>query len=175
MVCRSCHVVTSGGSHLEGQSRSIDSYVHAIHRFQAFDVDEVDFNDPVEKAKYEEHTEFLFPDFAAINCERCHTDERAVDNGSRGTFDIPDQSKSMPGLLSATDESPGISDTPEVVVGPAARACGGCHRAAFINEGDAGGYVTFNEHTKRFGYRVENDDDDNMLYTIINYIMGLFQ
>ena len=51
VVCRSCHVVTSGGSHLEGQSRSIDSYVHAIHRFQAFDVDNVDFDDPVEKAQ----------------------------------------------------------------------------------------------------------------------------
>lgn len=177
VVCRSCHVVTSGGSHLEGQSRSIDSYVHAIHRFQAFDVDNIDFNDAVEAAKYEEHTEFLFPDFAAINCERCHTEERAVDNMARGTFDIPDQSKSMPGLLSATDELPGfnINATPEVVVGPAARACGGCHRAQFIKEDNVGGYVTFNEHAKRFGYRVENDDDDNMLYTIISYIMGLFQ
>jgi len=175
VVCRSCHVVTSGGSHLQGQSRSIDSYVHAIHRFQAFDVDNIDFDDPVEKAKYEEHTEFLFPDFAAINCERCHTEQRAVDNGARGTFDIPDQSKSMPGLLSATDESPGISDTPEVVVGPAARACGGCHRAQFIKEGDSNGYTLFNEHTKRFGYRVENDDNDDLLYTIISYIMGLFQ
>jgi OmcA/MtrC family decaheme c-type cytochrome len=179
VVCRSCHVVTSGGSHLQGQSRSIDSYVHAIHRFQAFNVDEIDFNDPVEKAKYDEHVEFLFPDFAAINCERCHTDERVVDNGMRGTFDIPDQSKSMPGVLSATDESPGISDTPAVIVGPAARACGGCHRAAFINKGDAGGYVTFNEHTKRFGYRVEVDTDNTagtnaMLNMIIDYIMGLF-
>jgi hypothetical protein len=177
VVCRSCHVVTEGGSHLEGQSRSIDSYVHAIHRFQAFDVDEIDFNDPVEKAKYEEHVEFLFPDFAAINCERCHTDERFVDNVSRGTFDIPDQSRSMPGLLSATDELPGfnLNATPEVVVGPAARACGGCHRAQFIKEDDPGGYAVFNEHTKRFGYRVENDDDDYMLYAIIKYIMGLFQ
>jgi OmcA/MtrC family decaheme c-type cytochrome len=173
VVCRSCHVVTSGGSHLEGQSRSIDSYVHAIHRFQAFDVDEIDFTDPVEEARYEEHTEFLFPDFATINCERCHTETRAVDNGMRGTFDIPYQSFSMPGFLSATDESPGISSTPEVIVGPAARACGGCHRAAFINEGDNDGYVTFNEHTKLFGYRVEGDDD--LLYAIISYIMGLFQ
>jgi len=177
VVCRSCHVVTSGGSHLEGQSRSIDSYVHAIHRFQAFDVDEIDFTDPVEKARYEEHTEFLFPDFAAINCQRCHTESRAVDNGMRGTFDIPDQALSMPGLLSATDELPGFNfnATPEVVVGPAARACGGCHRAQFIKEDDTGGYAVFNEHTKLFGYRVENDDDDYFLYSIISYIMGLFQ
>jgi OmcA/MtrC family decaheme c-type cytochrome len=175
VTCRSCHVVTSGGSHLEGQSRSIDSYVHAIHRFQAFDVDKVDFNDPVEKARYEEHTEFLFPDFATVNCERCHTATRTVDNGLRGAFDIPDQSRSMPGLLSPTDESPGITATPEVVVGPAARACGGCHRAQFINDGDNNGYVLFNEHTKDFGYRVENDDNDNMLNSIISYIMGMFQ
>ena len=170
-------MVTSGGSHLEGQSRSIDSYVHAIHRFQAFDIDNIDFDDPVEKARYEEHTEFLFPDFAAINCERCHTDARDIDDGMRKPYDIPDQSKSMPGLLSATDEIPGmnINATPEVVVGPAARACGGCHRAQFIKEDDAGGYIAFNEHTKRFGYRVENDDNDNMLNAIIAYIMGLFE
>ena len=174
-------MVTSGGSHLEGQSRSIDSYVHAIHRFQAFDVDNIDFTDPVEKAKYEEHVEFLFPDFATINCERCHTQHREVDKVggeyARGTYDIPDQSKSMPGLLSGTDEISGmaIPETPEVVVGPAARACGGCHRAEALEEDDLGGYVAFNEHAKRFGYRVENDANDEMLYAIIDYIMGLWQ
>ena len=36
VVCRMCHITKSGGSHLEMQSRSIDSYVHAIHSFQAF-------------------------------------------------------------------------------------------------------------------------------------------
>jgi OmcA/MtrC family decaheme c-type cytochrome len=177
VVCRSCHVVTSGGSHLQGQSRSIDSYVHAIHRFQAFDVDNIDFTDPVEQARYEQRVEFLFPDFATINCERCHRDARDVDNGNRLPFDIPDQSKSMPGLLSATDEIPGfnINATPPVVVGPAARACGGCHRAQFLKEDDQEGYVAFNEHTKRFGYRVENDENDSVLYTIISFIMGMFQ
>jgi len=177
VVCRMCHVVTSGGSHLEGQSRSIDSYAHAIHRFQAFDVDEVDFDDPVEKAKYEEEIEFLFPDFATINCEACHTEERAVDEGRRLPYDVPDQSKSMPGLLSATDEIPGVIplSTPEVVVGPAARACGACHRAEFIKENDAGGFASFNQHTKEFGFRIENDDDDNALYIIIKSIMGMFE
>jgi len=168
VVCRMCHVVTSGGSHLEGQSRSIDSYVHAIHRFQAFDVDEVDFTDPVEKALYEEHVEFLFPDFATINCMACH---------NSGKFNVPDQSKSMPGVLSATDEIPGVipATTPEVVVGPAARACGACHRAEFINENDAGGFASFNSHTKEFGYRVENDANDSVLYGIIDKIMSMFQ
>ena len=34
-VCRMCHIVKSGASHLEMQSRSLDSYVHAIHSSQA--------------------------------------------------------------------------------------------------------------------------------------------
>ncbi len=168
VVCRMCHVVTSGGSHLEGQSRSIDSYTHAIHSFQAFDVDEVDFSDPVEKAHYEEHVNFLFPDFATTNCMACH---------DSGKFNVPDQSKSMPGLLSAADEVPGgpSATSPEVVTGPAARACGGCHRAAYINADDAGGYAAFNQHTKDFGYRIENDDEDSILYTVIEKIMSLFE
>ena len=173
VVCRSCHVVTSGGSHLEGQSRSIDSYVHAIHRFQAFNIDEIDFSDPVEAAKYEQHIEFLFPDFATINCERCHAHSREIDNGMRLAYDVPDQSKSMPGVLSATDETAGndIPATPAVVVGPAARACGACHRAQFIKEGDPGEYLAFNQHTKVFGYRVENDANNAMLNAIIDFIM----
>ena len=168
VVCRMCHVVTNGGSHLQGQSRSIDSYVHAVHSFQAFDVEDVDFTDPVEAAHYEEHINFLFPNFATVNCQACH---------KAGKFNVPDQSKSMPGLLSATDEIPGVipSNTPEVVVGPAARACGGCHRAKLINEDDAGGYAAFNQHTKDFGYRVENDADDMVLYGVIDKIMSLFQ
>jgi OmcA/MtrC family decaheme c-type cytochrome len=167
VVCRMCHVVTSGGSHLEGQSRSIDSYAHAVHRFQAFDVDEVDFTDPVEAKHYEEHISFLFPDFATVNCMACH---------NAGKFNVPDQSKSMPGVLSATDEIPGVipATTPEVVTGPAARACGACHRAQFIKENDAGGFTAFNQHTKDFGYRVENDPDDRVLFGVIEKIMSMF-
>ena len=81
----------------------------------------------------------------------CHVASRAVDNGRRAAFDVPDQSKSMPGLLSATDEISGISAAaPEVVTGPAARACGGCHRAQKLNAGDTGGAASFNSHTKGF-------------------------
>ena len=43
VVCRLCHITKSGGSHLELQSRSIDSYVHAIHSSQAFDIGDIDF------------------------------------------------------------------------------------------------------------------------------------
>jgi hypothetical protein len=31
VVCRLCHTTKTGGSHLEMQSRSIDSYIHSIH------------------------------------------------------------------------------------------------------------------------------------------------
>ena len=175
VVCRMCHVVTSGGSHLEGQSRSIDSYVHAIHRFQAFDVDNVDFTDPVEAAKYQEHIEFLFPDFATINCEACHTNERAVDNGTRVAYDVPDQSKSMPGVLSGTDEISGVvpATTPSVVVGPAARACGACHRAEDLNEDGAGEYIALNQHMESFGYRLQAKT--GVIDTVIKTIMSMFQ
>ena len=62
VVCRMCHITKSGGSHLEMQSRSIDSYVHAIHSFQAFDIGDIDFADPVEAMQYEHHIEFPYPD-----------------------------------------------------------------------------------------------------------------
>ncbi len=167
VVCRMCHITRSGGSHLEGQSRSIDSYVHAVHSFQPFDVDSVDFTDPVEEKHFEEHIGFLFPDFAAINCKACHND---------GAFNVPDQSKSMPGLLSATDELSGrtVCGDPEIVTGPAARACGGRHCAVKINEDAAGDLASFNAHIKTFGYRVENDDDDTVLNSIIETIMSIF-
>jgi len=51
VACRVCHTTLNGGSHLEMQSRSIDSYVHAIHSFQAFDVKNVDFSNPIALAQ----------------------------------------------------------------------------------------------------------------------------
>ncbi|MGA9575309.1 MAG: hypothetical protein WBS20_15320, partial [Lysobacterales bacterium] len=42
-LCKHCHVPSSGGSHLEMQSREIASYVHAIHKFQAFDPGDINF------------------------------------------------------------------------------------------------------------------------------------
>ena len=52
VVCRLCHITKAAGSHLELQSRSIDSYTHAIHRFQDFDTGTIDFTDPVEAMEY---------------------------------------------------------------------------------------------------------------------------
>jgi len=173
-VCRTCHVGLSGASHLEMQSRSIDSYVHAIHSFQAFDIGDVNFLDPVEAMRYDLHIEHVFPNFTIKNCEACHNESM---------FEVPDQSKSMPGLLSASDKietwDRNIGDVPAYVSGPASRACGACHRAHFINEDEAGELVSFNQHTKQGGYLIEGGTDDmeidDILMTVIDYIMALFK
>lgn len=175
-VCKHCHTTTFPGSHLELQSRAIDSYVHGIHSFQLFDGDDVAAaNDPVFDARAEQHIKHTFPNFTIRNCEACHL---------AGTYEVPDQSKSMPGVLS---KSYSISDRaigtlPEYVTGPASRACGGCHRADFINADNAGELTSFLAHTGTFGTLVENDDpdsdadnNDEILFGIIDKIMSLFE
>ncbi|MDF1564837.1 MAG: hypothetical protein P1V51_17475 [Deltaproteobacteria bacterium] len=166
VVCRMCHITKSGGSHLEMQSRSIDSYAHAIHNFQAFDSGDVDFTDPVEKMRYELHIEHTIPTFTAKGCEACH---------NPGTYDVPDQAKSMGGLLSGSDTwnvDRAIGDVPSVIVGPGARACGGCHRAELINEDDANGLLALNQHFASNGYRVE---DTSLLEQIAAVIASFFE
>jgi OmcA/MtrC family decaheme c-type cytochrome len=191
-VCKNCHNVTFTGSHVEMASRSIDNYVHAIHSFQAFDPgDTFEVFDPVLAARYNQHVHHTFPNFTIRNCEACHLD---------GTFDVPDQSKSMPSASSTSDtvatwyemvstggnipssiasEVPAgrnIGTVPEMVTGPASRACGGCHRAEFINVDDAGGLASWNAHTEAFGTFVENDPtDDSVLFEVIDKIMSLFE
>jgi OmcA/MtrC family decaheme c-type cytochrome len=151
-LCKQCHVPSSGGGHLEMQSREIASYVHAIHQFQVFDTDEIDFSDPVFAKRYEHHIGFVFPNFTIKNCEACHLP---------GVYNVPDQSESLPAVLSASYENDtwdrSISDVPSYVVGPASKACGACHRAHLINADDAGGLASFNQHTKQNGYLVEED------------------
>ncbi len=171
VVCRMCHITKSGGSHLEMQSRSIDSYVHAIHSFQAFDIGDIDFADPVQAMHYEHHIEFPYPNHGVTNCDSCHVE---------GTNNVPDQSKSLPGLLSPSDQINGwernIGEVPEYVTGPASRACGGCHRAELINEDSAGGLAVFNLHTEQGGYLIEAGEDDiGTLTTVIDSIMALFK
>lgn len=160
-VCRICHEVSNAGSHLEMQSRSIDSYVHAIHSFQAFDLEGIDLTDPVQKMKYEEHTASTFPNFTIKNCESCHVDRAS--NGTT-TYDVPSQAKSMPGLLSGNETLKGgtrnIGTVPAYVTGPAVRACGSCHRSQMITAeeglGDAAGLAVLNSHFFKEGYLVEN-------------------
>jgi OmcA/MtrC family decaheme c-type cytochrome len=169
VVCKNCHNPTYAGSHLEMASRSIDSYVHAIHSFQPFDLDDVAAaNDPVEDARTELHKHHVLPTFTAKDCEACHV---------AGTFDVPDQSKSMPGVLSASWDiaDRNIGTVAEAVTGPASRACGGCHRVEWINEDMAGDLASFDAHTDAFGTYVENDDEDIILYGIIDKIMSMFE
>ena len=202
-TCRNCHVVTNGGSHLEMQGRSLDSYVHGFHSFQGADLDD-DFAAPFDAVlakRYDNHIKHAFPYFTALACEACH---------NPGTYNVPDQSKSMPGLLSdswtpdmdtwyqmvlpahgnddwmAAVEDPAgrnIGDFPEYVVGPASRSCGSCHRAEWLNEDDAGSLASFIAHTDAFGTLVENDTDDTQgtslddefLFGIIDKIMTWFE
>ena len=169
-VCRTCHVVSSGGSHLEMQSRSIDSYVHAVHSFQAFDIGDIDFENEVVATKYELHSEHVIPMFTIKNCEACHIE---------GTYEVPDQTKSLPGILSGSDEvttkDRNIGDVPEYVAGPAARACGACHRANLIKEDEASKLASFYQHTKAGGYLIETGDDEaTALSMVIDDIMAYF-
>jgi OmcA/MtrC family decaheme c-type cytochrome len=171
VTCRLCHTTSSGGSHLEMQSRSIDSYVHAIHSFQAFDIGDINFADPVATMRYELHIEHKYPNFTIKNCKSCHND---------GAFEVPDQYNSLPGVLSAADKLTNkdrkIGAVPAYVTGPASRACGSCHRAELINEDEAGELIAFNQHTKQGGYLVEGGSDISaVLRAAIDYIMGLFQ
>ena len=166
-VCRTCHVTLAGASHLELQSRSIDSFVHAIHSFQDFDIGDIDFGNPVEAMEYEEHITHTFPNFTIRNCEACHIP---------GVYNVPDQTKSLPGIQSASDvvSDREIQDVPSFVTGPASRACGGCHRAQFIKEDDAVGLAAFNRHIRMGGYLLENTDD-SLLDTVIKAIVGGFE
>jgi OmcA/MtrC family decaheme c-type cytochrome len=167
-LCKQCHVPGSGGSHLEMQSREIASYVHAIHQFQVFDTDEIDFSDPVFAKRYEHHIGFVFPNFTIKNCEACHLE---------GVYDVPDQAESLPAVLSASYENDTwdrkIGGVPSYVTGPASKACGACHRTHLINEDDASGLTSFFKHTKDGGYLVE--EEEMPWDEVVAEIMALFE
>jgi OmcA/MtrC family decaheme c-type cytochrome len=165
VVCRLCHTTVSGASHLEMQSRSIDSYVHAIHAFQAFDIQSVHFDNAVQSMYYDLKIESHFPTFGLTDCEACH---------NKGKYNVPNQSKSLPGLHSASRDTlfgrnRKIDGVPSYVTGPASRACGSCHRVEWINEDDAVGLASFNSHTRTNGYLLASPPAD--VFTEINRIM----
>jgi hypothetical protein len=91
-----------------------------------------------------------------------------------GKYGVPDQARSLPSLHSASDEVDGrnIKNVPAYVMGPAARACGGCHRAQMIRADDANKLAAFNQHVKTFGYLVENDD--GVWDAVVDKIMSIF-
>ena len=171
VVCRMCHIVKAGGSHLELQSRSIDSYVHAIHSFQVFDLGNVNFADPVEALEVEHHVNFPYPTHGVTNCESCHL---------KGKYEAPDQGKSLPGILSASSDNDtltrDIAGIPATVVGPATRACGGCHRAALINEDAAGDLMVFSKHIQNGGYMIEAGETPVATWqSVVDQVMKLFK
>jgi OmcA/MtrC family decaheme c-type cytochrome len=181
-VCRICHEVSSAGSHLEMQSRSIDSYLHAIHSFQPFDPGDVNFDDPFARVEYEHHVNSQFPRFGT-DCESCH---------KPGTYDVPDQSKSMPSLMSGIDNcATGTTPVPNCaaanrniapgaygqwVTGPAVRACGACHRAETLTAedgaGDPGALSALMGHWAANGYIVYVTDSASDLWkAVVKYVM----
>jgi OmcA/MtrC family decaheme c-type cytochrome len=185
-VCKHCHNPTYGGSHLEMQSRSIESYTHAIHTFQDFDVGDIfEEFDPVFAKRYDQHINHVFPNFTIRNCEACHND-------SVVTYNVPSQSESLFGVQSASDtvdtwyslndddlavEDPSgrnIGSVPSYITGPASRTCGSCHRARFINDDGAGELASFNAHTDAFGTLVE-EQSPSLIYEAINKVMEMFQ
>jgi OmcA/MtrC family decaheme c-type cytochrome len=171
VTCRMCHITKSGSSHLEMQSRSLDSYIHALHAGQVLDIADIDFTDPVQAMHYNHHIEFPFPTHGSTNCEACHVE---------GMYNMPDQTKSLPGILSASETLSGtvrtIGAIPSVVTGPGSRACGGCHRAELINEDAVSELIPFDIHTEQGGYMVEAGDVPTAtLNSVIDQIITSFK
>jgi OmcA/MtrC family decaheme c-type cytochrome len=171
VACRMCHVVKSGASHLEMQSRSLDSYVHAIHAGQPFDIGDINFADPVQAMEYNHHIESTYPKHGITDCESCHLP---------GTYDVPTETESLPGLLSGSDTLTGmdrkIGDVSSYVTGPAARVCGSCHRAELINEDAASELLSLYQHFQNGGYLVQAGDEPvTTLMDVINQIMANFK
>ena len=180
--CRLCHWVGTGSSHLEMQSRSIDSFVHAIHSYQFMDSKSVVFSDAFAAFEYMEHTTSVYPNFTIQNCESCH---------NPGTYNVPSIRGSLPGISSASWAFTGkttnipayvaspLAGIPAVVSGPADRACGSCHRSIVINQDKLAdftvawpglpggapatnvatwGLTSFNAHTGQYGFRTTKAD-----------------
>ena len=170
VVCRLCHITKAAGSHLEMQSRSLDSYVHAIHAGQAFDIGTINFKDPAAQMEYNIYSELPFPKHGITDCEACHV---------QGSYDVPTQDKNLPGILSAsanvTTTVRSVGGVPSYVVGPATRVCGSCHRANLIKEDNSAELTVLNLHFKHGGYLVDVGKDPNAAFQdTINQIMPLF-
>ena len=126
---------------------------------------------PVQALKYEHHIGIPYPTHGITNCESCHV---------KGMYNVPSQSKSLPGLLSASDTVTSttrlIDDVPATVTGPAARACGGCHRAELIKEDAAGDLAILRKHMEMGGYLIPAGSKPvDTLMGVINQVMTLFK
>jgi OmcA/MtrC family decaheme c-type cytochrome len=173
-VCRLCHETRTAAGHYEQQSRSIDSYVHGIHGMQSGDITSAanNFADPVEKMRYDLKVESHYPMFTLLNCESCHI---------ANTYEVPEQGSSLPGVHSPSANPTGmtrnVTGIPRYVQGPAARACGSCHRAIEINEDNAGALQATNEHFKSNGYLLEDTGTGTggLVDQVISTIMSMFK
>jgi OmcA/MtrC family decaheme c-type cytochrome len=171
-VCRLCHETRTASGYFETQSRSIDSFVHAAHKMQWGSIADPDFADTVVRMRYELKMEATYPNFTLLNCESCH---------NPGTYDVPSQSGSLPGVQSASatpkNWARNITGVPRYVQGPAARSCGGCHRTEAINEDNAGALGVTNEHFKANGYLLEDTGTGTggLVDQVIGTIMSIFK
>jgi hypothetical protein len=88
---------------------------------------------------------------------------------------VPDQGKSLPGVLSDTDFGTirNIGAIDNLITGPATRACGACHRAEAIianaGFGDPIKLANINGHMATFGYLLETPPA-----TILEVITDIF-
>jgi len=151
------------------QSRSIDSYAHAIHTFQPFDIQTVDFDNTVESMFYDLKTESQYPTFDRRNCVSCH---------NPGKFNVPDQDKSLAGILSPSQDNliglnRAITGVPAYVTGPGSRACGACHRAVMIKEDKFAELTSFNQHTKDGGYLLVPVPPETLTDTLLKAINAI--
>lgn len=131
-TCRICHNSGSAAGHYAQQSRSIDSYLHAIHAEQPT------------TAAYDSFT-IKYPNYIK-DCTVCH---------DSGTYEAPSQTNAVGGVVSGSEQSDGtLLSADQTVNGPGAVACGSCHKAMAIVSGDSGTVTSINAHTASFGYRV---------------------
>jgi len=133
-ACMVCHIPSAGAHGIEQQSRSLDSFIHAVHEGQSYDGMTV--------------TEY--PNDVA-NCEKCHKEP----DTDTVPYTVPYAVPTAPSDLGAVLSAAGDGQPVEVTTGPAANACGSCHRAYPITHG----WSTYkvNAHTSEYGYRVSTE------------------
>jgi OmcA/MtrC family decaheme c-type cytochrome len=175
VVCRLCHNVRTGAAHLEMQSRNIDSYVHAIHEFQGFDIQGVDFTNKLKAMRFYKQQNDGFPNGGVVNCRACHV---ARPPGQPVSYDPPANDASLPSIQSVaaniavrqgwkpgstrppytpptfTQVTSNIGPIPSFVTGAGSRACGGCHRAYPIKSNKGAALAAFDEHVNTMGFLI---------------------
>ena len=150
-ACKICHNPSGASGHFAQQSKSFKDYVHLLHAGQPA-VGETEGIDEIVELRFlavELGLALAGSSGNLRNCAACHDADK---------YAVPAQSKSLGGVVSgfvdpATGKLSGLNNT----TGPAAIACGGCHRAMLFEEGGDDAVTSFNAHTKVNGYRVSTD------------------